>query len=231
MRMKRSQPSSTTRSRDQGGAATREEIRRRGDTVNQAILKGMKVNAGDRPQSMQEWLALIAMRVEPAVPLSLQTPLVITAPSIKCLMPPQTPSVSLISGVGVDYSKLRDLLAVGKWREADKETRTVMLSIAGRAKEGWLRDEDIDNFHCQDLRTIDQLWVRYSNGGRFGFSVQKLIWQDVGKHYESFGNRVGWRNNSRWLSVEDITFELCAPRGHLPVVVCPLGWGDRRGWQ
>lgn len=197
------------------------------DRVNQAILKGMEVNAGDRPQSMQEWLALIAMRVEPAVPLSLQTPLVIPAPSIKCLMPPQTPSVSLISGVGVDYSKLRDLLAVGKWREADKETRTVMLSIVGRAKEGWLRDEDIDNFHCQDLRTIDQLWVRYSNGGRFGFSVQKLIWQDVGKHYESFGNRVGWRNNGRWLSVEDITFELCAPRGHLPVVVCPLGWGDR----
>lgn len=105
-----------------------------------------------------------------------------------------------------------------------------MLSIAGRAKEGWLRDEDIDNFHCQDLRTIDQLWTKYSKG-RFGFSVQKHIWQDVGKHYENFGNRVGWRNNGRWLSVEDITFELCAPRGHLPVVVCPLGWGDRRGWQ
>lgn len=104
-----------------------------------------------------------------------------------------------------------------------------MLSVTQRAKEGWLRDEDIENFHCQDLRTIDQLWVNYSNG-RFGFSVQKHIWQDVGKHYESFGNRVGWRNNGKWLSLEDITFELRAPRGHLPVVVCPLGWGDSRGW-
>ncbi len=32
---------------------------------------------------------------------------------------------------------------------------------------------------CEDLRTIDQLWVKYSNG-RFGFSVQKRIWHSIG---------------------------------------------------
>ena len=33
------------------------------------------------------------------------------------------------------------------------------------------------NFPCDDLRTIDQLWVHYSNG-KFGFSVQKKIYMD-----------------------------------------------------
>ncbi|CCQ59603.1 GUN4 domain-containing protein, partial [Crocosphaera watsonii] len=34
-----------------------------------------------------------------------------------------------------------------------------------------------DNFPCEDLRIIDQLWVKYSNG-QFGFSVQKQIYMD-----------------------------------------------------
>ncbi|MEL7475581.1 MAG: TIR domain-containing protein, partial [Cyanobacteria bacterium J06555_12] len=33
--------------------------------------------------------------------------------------------VELISAVGMDYGKLRDLLAAGKWEEADKETLNV----------------------------------------------------------------------------------------------------------
>ena len=35
------------------------------------------------------------------------------------------------------------------------------------------------NFPCQDLGTIDKLWVEYSDG-KFGFSVQKKIYQDLG---------------------------------------------------
>jgi hypothetical protein len=35
------------------------------------------------------------------------------------------------------------------------------------------------NFPCTDLRTIDGLWVKYSNG-HFGFSVQKEIYLSVG---------------------------------------------------
>ena len=73
------------------------------------------------------------------------------------------------------YHKLRDLLAAGEWKEADRETARVMLQVASREKEGWLRVEDRENFPCEDLRAIDKLWVKYSNG-RFGFSVQKRIW-------------------------------------------------------
>ncbi|MFM6623822.1 MAG: GUN4 domain-containing protein, partial [Dolichospermum sp.] len=86
---------------------------------------------------------------------------------------------SLQSSCGVDYRKLRDLLAAGKWKEADEETRQVMLAVAKRERERWLNVESIDNFPCADLRTIDQLWVKYSDG-RFGFSVQKRIYQGLG---------------------------------------------------
>jgi hypothetical protein len=75
------------------------------------------------------------------------------------------------------------------------------------------------------------LWVKYSNG-RFGFSVQKRIYQGLGgtreyngKIWEKFGDKVGWRKRGSWiwLYYEDITFtfDKKAPEGHLP------GWG---GW-
>lgn len=38
----------------------------------------------------------------------------------------------LISAVGVDYTRLRDLLANGQWQEADRETSAVMLKLADR---------------------------------------------------------------------------------------------------
>jgi hypothetical protein len=115
--------------------------------------------------------------------------------------------ISLASARGVDYRKLRDLLAAGRWREADLETERVILKAARRESEGYLRRSDAENFSCQDLRTIDKLWVKYSNGN-FGFSVQKQIYQSFGgtKEYDyevwkKFGDKVGWRNSRTNLKV------------------------------
>lgn len=135
--------------------------------------------------------------------------------------------VPLKSECGVDYTKLRDLLATGKWKEADQETIKKMLEVADRTSEGWLSEEDIDQFPCEDLRTIDQLWVKYSNG-LFGFSVQKRIYQSVGatRKYEieiwgAYGDRVGWRVRShKWLYWDALKFNTKAPEGHLPA----FGW-------
>jgi hypothetical protein len=87
---------------------------------------------------------------------------------------------------------------------------------------GYLQLKHIENFPAQDILTIDRLWVDYSDG-HFGWSVQKLIWQDVGgklsadyETYRRFGERVGWRVNGSWLSYSDITFTLKALQGHLP---------------
>ncbi len=124
----------------------------------------------------------------------------------------------LISSVGVDYSKLRDLLAWKAWGCADRETAALILKVAGRKKEGFLTVENIEKFPCEDLRTIDQLWDKYSKG-RFGFSVQKRIWQQA-EDLETFAEVVGWRSQGRfsssWKSYYALTLTLDAPKGHLP---------------
>jgi hypothetical protein len=137
----------------------------------------------------------------------------------------------LSSEKGVDYTKLRDLLAAGQWKEADYETYLLMLQAVGRKENDYIRDEELLNFPCADLRTVDQLWVKYSNG-RFGFSVQKKIYLSVGgkpdgKYYEEawkkLGDRVGWRVKDvgwrvkeKWISYSEVTFDTTAPAGHLP---------------
>jgi len=131
--------------------------------------------------------------------------------------------IELRSERGIDYTKLRDLLKQHKWKEADAETATVMLQVANRTKEGSLREKDIDNFPCEDLRTIDRLWVKYSNG-RFGFSVQAKIYCGLGgtrdynkRVLDVFGDKVGWRVNNEWIYYRDVTFDLKSPQGYLPV--------------
>jgi hypothetical protein len=142
---------------------------------------------------------------------------------------PPTETDDLSSERGVDYTKLRDLLAQGKWKEADEETLLVMLKVAGREEDDWLRAENIEEFPCTDLRTIDTLWVKYSKG-RFGFSVQKRIWESVGgtpnagyETYKRFSDRVKWRVDNDWLDYRDLDFTFTpeAPEGHLPAAALP----------
>ncbi|HEY9853301.1 MAG TPA: serine/threonine-protein kinase [Leptolyngbyaceae cyanobacterium] len=172
------------------------------DKVNEAILEGMKAKREHRPQSMQQWLQLLAETGEPKIDWR-------------------------------RYGKLRDLLATGKWKEADGETAQLMLMVAGREKEFWLSERDIDNFPCQDLRSIDHLWVKYSNG-RFGFSVQKRIYQSLGgtreydaKIWDAFGDRVGWRKNGEWLDYQKLIFNTNAPMAYLPWFGGPTSYGGR----
>jgi serine/threonine protein kinase len=168
------------------------------DRVNVAIMKGMELEPQNRPQSVQEWWDLLVPKQVAAE------------------------TTRVVSAVGMDYTNLQNLLAAKKWREADEETARVMLKVAGREKEGGLNTESIDNFPCEDLRTIDQLWVKYSNG-RFGFSVQKRIYKSLGgtreydsEVWEKFGDKVGWRKKNKWLCDKDFTFSEKAPEAHLP---------------
>ncbi len=168
------------------------------DRLNQVIIKGMELEINQRPQTVGEFRELLGL-----------------------LGNQQQSKVQLVSPVGMDYTQLQKLLAAEKWKEADQETARVMLEVARR--ERWLRVEDIDNFPCEDLRTIDQLWVKYSNG-RFGFSVQKRIYQNLGgtRDYNqtiwyAFGDVVGWRKGGNWLYYNDVAFHKKAPVAHLPI--------------
>jgi uncharacterized caspase-like protein len=124
--------------------------------------------------------------------------------------------------VRIDYTRLQELLADGNWKEADRETVNVILKAANQEKAGWLNVESINNLPYADLQTIDQLWHKYSEG-RFGFSVQKRIWESVGgsnsTDYETwckFCECVGWRVNNDWLLYYDLNFTNDAPEGHFP---------------
>lgn len=138
----------------------------------------------------------------------------------------------LLSAVGVDYTPLHNLLASGQWQKADEETGAVMLKIARRVAPGWIREEDIQEFPCPDLQTIDHLWVKHSQG-RFGFSVQRRIWESVGEDCVKFSDDVGWRLYSdwqQWRQYSELIFSLEAPVGHLPAIPffksdgSPIGW-------
>lgn len=79
------------------------------------------------------------------------------------------------------------------------------------------------------MNTIDKLWVKHSNG-RFGFSVQKRIWKNLGggcdtdytdcEVEEKFGDVVGWRKEGNWLYYVDLyDSPRTAPPGHLPLAL------------
>lgn len=141
------------------------------------------------------------------------------------------------SEAGIDYKPLQKLLIDKAWRDADRETQRLMLSVFQR-ESGRLRLEEIRQFPCRDLYLIDYLWLHYSDGV-FGFSVQHDIWKSVGgttdvtypdlelfsrsrgnwrmnTPWHRFGSRVGWRVKDVWLPYDKLTFALEAPKGHLP---------------
>lgn len=138
--------------------------------------------------------------------------------------------VELKSDLGLDYTKLSDLLFAKKWKEADEETRKLLLECVNREEEGTLDINSCRNFPKNELRMIDQLWLKYSQN-RFGFSVQKKIWVDNGGKfdgesdwdtYEKLGDKVGWKMGDSTKGVygfdhSQTNFNINAPRGHLPV--------------
>ncbi len=173
--------------------------------------KMISVPLGDRYQSASEILQALSSKSIPKTEFSSQP------------IAPQNQD-NLESEKGIDYTPLRDLLATRKWKEADKKTYHLVLKAANREQEEYLTGDDWLKFPCKDLRTIDKLWVKYSNG-RFGFSVQKQIWESQGvsghpnadwNTYYKFADKLGWRKGGNWLDYSNLTFNITALSGHLP---------------
>ncbi|NJM56169.1 MAG: GUN4 domain-containing protein [Synechococcales cyanobacterium RU_4_20] len=99
------------------------------------------------------------------------------------------------------YGELERLLKAGEWEAADKETYRLMITTVNKEEGQWFDPEDLENFPCEDLRTIDRLWVEASNG-HFGFSVQKRLAgmrspMSLGKDWDRFCVKVGWQINKQ----------------------------------
>ncbi|MEH2295376.1 GUN4 domain-containing protein [Nostoc sp.] len=143
------------------------------------------------------------------------------------------------SSLGLDYSNLKKLLAENNWKQADTETTKLMcLAVTnhdkrlnifpnGNTSYTELNNELILKIPARDLNTIDKLWLNYSQG-KFGFSVQKEIYQSFGGTKEfngairdKFGESIGWRipdkeGNYFWRKSDDCDYCSLKPSGHLP---------------
>lgn len=123
----------------------------------------------------------------------------------------------------LDYSFLENLLKSGRWKDADRETTTLILKATARDKQGYLDINALKKLPCEVLQKIDQLWLQYSNG-HFGFSVQNRIWKEISAFqdtdmdtYNLFGERVGWRRKNDFFWYSSLLFDInTAPPGHLP---------------
>lgn len=127
------------------------------------------------------------------------------------------------------YQMLATYLSQREWKQADQLTYRLMITTVGKEVGQWFSSKDLETFPCEDLRTLDKLWVQYSQG-KWGFSVQKTIWEECGspmddnEDWDKFGDRVGWRKDGNWLSYSDLTFNLnLSSPGEFPAV----GWGWR----
>ena len=92
------------------------------------------------------------------------------------------------------YQKLEDYLKNGHWQDADEETYRLMITTMGKEVGQGFSTDDLRNFPCDELKTIDRLWLKYSDG-KFGFSIQKDLYlnqcggiPDGKYHEEAFDN-------------------------------------------
>lgn len=146
--------------------------------------------------------------------------------------------------VFLNCEKLKKLLELGKLKDADHETKRLLLELADREKEGWLLPKDVESFPTQALLVIDKLWTEHSNG-RFGFSTQSKIWHQLGCSSSAdistqtisenrFGQSVSWRKGSTWLSPWDsLNYDIQSPQGSLPreyIFTLSGWWSYSKGW-
>lgn len=125
------------------------------------------------------------------------------------------------------FQTLERLLKDHQWRAADGETYRLMITTVGKEAGQLFAPEDLLTFPCNDLKAIDGLWVKYSDG-KFGFSVQKKIYVECGAKldgkypevviWERFCDRVGWRLGGSYITYDKVLYDTYekANQGHLP---------------
>lgn len=121
-----------------------------------------------------------------------------------------------------ELEQLSGALAQGKWEAGNRLTSSILLKSVNQYGRGYLITDDIRKLPCDQLRSVDHLWVSASNG-EFGLSTQANIWLKMnGKSFDDvtqFEDRIGW------LGPVDFLSTVTAPKGHLPLrPVKPEGW-------
>lgn len=131
---------------------------------------------------------------------------------------PPTPSLELLG----------QQLAAGDYRQADETTRALLIVLAGEAarRRGYVFFSEVQFISVEDLRAVDALWLEHSNG-RFGYSVQRRIWEKSLREFTRFFIKIGWMKKLN-TEVEQFNYRAFpdefiwelnddTPEGHLPL--------------
>ncbi len=119
----------------------------------------------------------------------------------------------------IDYLQLFNLLSLGEYQQADVLHNQKMCEASGTnaADRGWLYFTDVEQISLKDLQTLDRLWVVFSEG-KFGYSVQRKIWLNLGKNWEKLWKQIKWKQEGSFARYPGgFIWNLDAPRGHLPL--------------
>ncbi|KVI00990.1 tetrapyrrole-binding protein, chloroplastic-like [Cynara cardunculus var. scolymus] len=151
--------------------------------------------------------------------------------AVKTFSLPSTTSSSATSSTSdqsTTVDQLQRLLSAKDFREADNETRRLLIALAGEAaqKRGYVFFSEVQFIPESDLQTIDELWRNHSNN-KFGYSVQKRLWEKSNRDFTTFFIKVGWMKkldtevlqyNYRAFP-DEFVWELTdeTPEGHLPL--------------
>jgi len=151
------------------------------------------------------------------------------------------PVPPIATDCGADYQPLIEALQEGKWELADQITRDLLIWIGGEGtrKRNFVYFAEARKLPMADMKTIDLLWTTFSKK-KFGFSVQKQIWNSkkVKGDFNLFVNEIEWNKGpcggcdkictgctgllKRWVPVDsrgnEFVYDLKkAKKGHLPL--------------
>ncbi len=69
-----------------------------------------------------------------------------------------------MGSISEKYQELERVLTEGDISKASDTTKDIILTVTSRVDEGVLDIDSIENFPCEDLRKIDELWVSSGAG-------------------------------------------------------------------
>ncbi len=217
-----------------------EQLKSQGYTPEEAeeeIARKLEEKAIENPRlraTLRKWRKYFSKKNTAASDKEVAQDVVRTATSYS-----YTSSKDFTDVIGGDFHTLNELLQSQKWEEADWETAKIIYAIGQNElfrhfeyehySHDYIVEEHIKILPKKYLNNIDKLWKKHSNG-RFGFSVQKRIWESICKQQqeviyfnqykaiEQFGDLVGWRKKDDWLYYVDLYDSLkTALPGHLPL--------------
>lgn len=137
-------------------------------------------------------------------------------------------STSAPTSQATTFDLLHQHLSSRNFREADEETRRLLIALAGEAavKRGYVFFSEVQFISEADLKAIDDLWREHSNN-KFGYSVQKRIFDKEKRDFTRFFIKIGWM---KLLETEVVQYNYRAfpsefiwelnddtPEGHLPL--------------